>query len=150
MLVSELLGETVTVDFKGMAITFQPSAYTFTDQEAIALLGNNDPDSWPHLRDMLGRVVVSWELEDEQGPIPTTPDGMKRLPLLLLGPIMEALAEVMTPTEDEKKGLSVDSATLPSGSSKPLSTSHDGTTSSAPPAISASLPGNSPVSPSAG
>jgi hypothetical protein len=148
--INELLGEPVTVDFKGMAITFKPSAYTFIDQEALVSLAENDPSSWQRLRDMLARVLVSWEFEDDQGPIPPTSEGIKRLPLALVAPIMEALGEVMTPSEDEKKGLSEGSRIYPSASSKPPSTSQGGTTSSIPPDTSASLPGNSPVSQSAG
>lgn len=152
MLVSDLLGDVVTVDFKGMEVVFRPSAYTFEDQETLVGFSEGDPSSWEKLRKMLARVLVSWDLEDDQGPIPATAEGMKRVPIGMFGPLMEALQEAMTPSEDEKKGLGQPLSSLPLDSTKQPEepTPHNGMSSSKQLATSASLLGNLPDSLSAG
>jgi hypothetical protein len=150
MHVNDLLGEAVTLSFKGMDVTFLPSAYTFADQEGLASLSEKDPTGWRKLREMLGRILVSWDLEDEQGPIPCTAQGMERVPIVLIEPLMEALGEALRPSEDEKKDLSAASSMPSSDSSEREQESPNGMDSSPQPDTSASLPGISPVSQSAG
>jgi hypothetical protein len=150
MRVSELLGETKTVELKGMPVTFAPFAYTFGDMETLTKLNESDPATWEQMRDVLSRVIVSWDLEDSEGAIPTTAEGMRRVPVGILGPLIELIGEATAPTEEEGKAYGVGSSTPPTDSIKPLEESPNGTGSSKQPDTSVSPPGSSPVSPSAG
>lgn len=62
---------------------------------------------------LLADRLVSWDLEDEQGPIPTTLDGIKRLEAEVLVQILQAWGAASTAVAAPLPSASSDGATPP-------------------------------------
>jgi hypothetical protein len=107
-------GDTTTIDFRGMAVTIAPSSFLWGDMEVIARLQEGTPESWSQMRSVLARVIVSWDLEDDAGLIPTTAEGMLRIPVQIVAPLFEAVNEAAGPSSEEGNASSPSSgATAP-------------------------------------
>lgn len=151
MRIADLLTDSKTLDFKGATITYNPQALSTADMEALATVDRNAPQEvFDNVIGAISRVIMAWDLEDEQGPIPVTPEGIRRTPWVIVDNIMGAIMDDSQPTEAEKKDSSELSVTPHLDSSKPQPESQNGTTSSPQHDTSALHPGTSPVSHTAG
>lgn len=150
MRVSDMLRESVEINVYGARVVYNQQLLTVADMEMIGGLGENDPDLFSRTIDMMPRILVEWDIEDEQGPIPITKEGLRRLPMEIARKILEAVNEHSEPSraegEDSEKGSSMPA----SGSTRLPEESPNGTDSSKQPGTSESHPGTSPVSPAAG
>ena len=74
--------------------------------------------------EVLSLILVSWELTDDQDrPIPTTPEGLQDVPLTVLGPLVEAIMADAQPSSEEGNGSS-DTSSTPNTSSTSTPESH--------------------------
>ena len=93
----EYMGET-------FGIVYRPGAATAETAIAMQEQMDGEEGSVPvALVDSIVRMVVSWELEDdEDNQIGVTEDVTKRLPLALLNAILTAIADDQNPTPRRK------------------------------------------------
>jgi hypothetical protein len=151
MRVSDMLRENVELNVLGARVVYNQQRLTVADMEIIAGISEDDPDMFTRTIDLMPRILVEWDIEDEEGSIPITHEGLRRLPMEIARKILEAINEISEPSraegEDSRKGLD----SPDSGSTRlPQETSLNGTQSSKQPDTSGSLLGNLPVSQSAG
>ena len=84
-----------------MWIDYQPGELTIDVIESVQD-GMNDGGESGAIADMLGRILVDWDLENEDGSkVPPTPEGIRLLPLPALGFIFGSMMEDIRPKEQK-------------------------------------------------
>lgn len=150
MKIGDMLRENVELDVMGTKIVYNAQRLTVADLEVIDAMSEDDPHAMDNAFNLMLRLVVSWEIEDDDGPIPVSREGFRRLPAIIAMAIFQALTDDVLPSRAEGNALEKPSE-RPSGDFEADSEiSRSGSHSSRELATLASLLGNLPASPQAG
>lgn len=156
MKISDMLRESATVDVMGATVVYNAQLVTVAELEALQGITDEDPKAFSQSIGLLARILVSWDLEDERGPVGTDAESLRSLPIGIVNTVLNSIFEDSRPPraegEDSPPVLSLPSEQASSDSSNELSSSShpNGMESSPQRDTSASLLGNLPASQSAG
>jgi hypothetical protein len=134
----------LTFEFEGEVIhlTYRPNVYTLGLQRR--LVDSQETGDIDTLTTQMVEFIASWDLLEDDKPLPLTKEGIEKVPLLVLKALDEAIAEALIPSEDEKRGSSVPTESQQpdstSTSSPSPDTSANGSTTSESPTVSESVP----------
>jgi hypothetical protein len=87
----------------------------------------------------LAEVVLEWDVTQGGQPFPPTGENMAQLSFPALGNLLRRIVEAGVPTDDEKKGSSEPSSTVPLASTQPQQQSLNGPDTSVSPPASVSV-----------
>lgn len=86
---------TVTVDGEELTVAYRPASI----DDFLFKVNKDRPDETDVEandkinREVLLAAVVSWDAEDESGPIPVTASGLKKIPPMMLARVAAAIVE---------------------------------------------------------
>jgi hypothetical protein len=146
---ADLLAESQTVEVASVRIEFNPQRLTAGRVEELSQLDESTA-TVAHVRHVLADIIVSWDLEDEDGPVPPTAETLAHVPFAFLDMLATALLTHLRPSRAEGNALSQPSNGAPSGFTQDSETSPRSSESSSPPGGPESPPGSSPASPPPG
>ena len=96
----------VDLDGETLNVVYRPSRITPAAQEefaeAVDRAGNG-----PAAAAMLGRVLIGWDLEDDDGPYPHDEKSLRQLPIAFVGSVFGAIMRDLNPnapTPEASKG----------------------------------------------
>lgn len=130
----------LTFEFEGEVInlTYRPNVYTLgLQRRLVESQSEGDIDT---LTSQMVEFIASWDLTEDDEPLPLTKEGIEKVPLMVLKALDEAIADALLPSEEEKRGSSEPSATPPSDSLAPAETSQNGSETLPSPTVSESVP----------
>lgn len=88
---------TIEIDGEKLAVTYRPSSFTPEVEDAFLSTMDNRR-SGNAMAQVLAGMLVGWDLQDEQGSVyPTTEAELRKLPMLFLGQVVEAIMEDIRP-----------------------------------------------------
>jgi hypothetical protein len=89
----------------GVNLVYNPKAYTLDVEDRLNQLAERTLQS-EAMAITLETMVVEWDITDEGKPVPVTVEGMKqaRLPVVVMGELLQAIRKDTNPTTDEGKG----------------------------------------------
>jgi hypothetical protein len=144
-----MLGDSRTLDVMGATVVYNPAALSAADFEVI-YSEEAGTSRMSAVIEALSHTILSWDLVDDQGDIPVTADGIRRLPMGVLNAVFDAIDESAGPSDAEGKDSPKLSSTPPSDSTPPQQTFPNGGESSRQPDTSVSPLGSSPANIPAG
>jgi hypothetical protein len=147
--VRDMLGDSRTLDVMGATVVYNPAALSAADFEVI-YSEEAGTSRMSAVIEALSHTILSWDLVDDQGDIPVTADGIRRLPMGVLNAVFDAIDESAGPSDAEGKDSPKLSSTPPSDSTPPQQTFPNGGESSRQPDTSVSPLGSSPANIPAG
>lgn len=96
----------IDLDGETLSVVYRPSKITPAAQEefaeAVDRVGNG-----PAAATMLARILVSWDLEGDDGPYPHDEESLRALPLSFVGGVFGAIMRDLNPnaqTSETSKG----------------------------------------------
>src|SRR5688572_25636673 len=105
MEIAAVISETRTIqfEFSGQTskVSYRPNCYTLEFVEAM-----QSEDELAVVAPALAKLIAAWELTENGQPIPTTAEGLARVPIFLLRAMQVAIREDMEVAEEEKRGSS--------------------------------------------